>query len=127
MLSNDRNTTERTALFIQGAVYVVTGIWPIVHQRSFFAVTGPKVDGWLVNTFGTLVTAIGAVLLFAAGRRTRQPEGPALASSVAAALSAAEVYYVAKGRISRVYLLDTLFEAMIFAFWLHRVRLRTGL
>ena len=47
----------------QGVYYLVTGIWPLVHMGSFQRVTGPKVDGWLVQTAGVLITAIGATLL----------------------------------------------------------------
>ncbi|MDX2152697.1 MAG: hypothetical protein SFV54_18290 [Bryobacteraceae bacterium] len=53
---------------LQGTVYVLTGLWPLVHMPSFLAVTGPKTDLWLVNTVGWVVTVIGAVLLTSAFR-----------------------------------------------------------
>jgi hypothetical protein len=29
---------------LQGAYFLVTGVWPLVHMPSFLAVTGPKTD-----------------------------------------------------------------------------------
>ena len=44
---------------LQAVFYIVTGVWPIVSMRSFEAITGPKVDRWLVKTVGALVAVIG--------------------------------------------------------------------
>src|SRR4051812_29613647 len=90
----------------QGTYYVVTGLWPLVSMRSFEAVSGPKVDDWLVNTVGGLVTVIGSVVFLAGLRRSSAPEVPLLAAGSAAALAGIDIYYVARGRISRVYLAD---------------------
>src|SRR5215213_7149555 len=37
---------------LQAIFYIVSGVWPFVSIRSFEAVTGPKVDRWLVKTVG---------------------------------------------------------------------------
>jgi hypothetical protein len=50
----------------QAVYFVLTGVWPIVHVRSFMAVTGHKRDVWLVKTLGVLITVVGAVLAMAA-------------------------------------------------------------
>lgn len=102
----------------QGLGYVATGLWPLVHMRSFQRVTGPKTDGWLVNTVGVLVTVIGAVLMAAAGRRRVSPEVAALAAGSAAALTGVDLYYVARRRISPIYLLDAAVECLLIAGWL---------
>ena len=57
------------APLVQGSYYLLTGLWPVVHLRSFEAVTGPKVDKWLVKTFGALTGAVGAALLFGSARK----------------------------------------------------------
>jgi hypothetical protein len=114
----------RGALFwlaiVQSAYFVITGVWPIVHLRSFYAVTGPKVDHWLVKTVGVLVTVVGIALGIAALRRG--DEIPAeivfLAAGSAAALGAVDVIYVAKRVIPRIYLADAVAEAIIVAAWL---------
>jgi hypothetical protein len=48
---------------IQGAYYLLTGLWPLAHLRSFQAVTGPKLEPWLVKTVGVLAAAIGFTLV----------------------------------------------------------------
>ncbi|MFH5804425.1 hypothetical protein ACG2DA_10255, partial [Alienimonas sp. DA493] len=58
----------RRLLVGQGLYYVATGVWPLVHIRSFEFVTGPKTDDWLVQTVGALVLAIGGTLLYGARR-----------------------------------------------------------
>jgi hypothetical protein len=35
---------------IQGGYYLLTGIWSLVHRRSFEAITGPKHEYWLVQS-----------------------------------------------------------------------------
>jgi hypothetical protein len=101
---------------LQAIFYIVTGIWPIVSIRSFEAVTGPKVDRWLVKTVGALVAVIGAALALAS-RRQVDPEIVVVAAGSAAALAAIDTVYVAKRRISPVYLLDAVAEIVLVAGW----------
>ncbi len=101
----------------QGAYYLLTGAWPLVHDRSFQAVTGPKVDVWLVRTVGVLVSVIGGVLLLAGLRRTVVAEVPALAMGSAAGLATSAVTHVRRGRISPVDLLDAALEAALVSGW----------
>lgn len=101
----------------QGAFFLVAGAWPLVHLRSFEAVTGPKADDWLVRTVGSLLTVVGGVLVSAGRRRRVTREIRALAMGSAGALAAIDVIYVAKGRMSRVYLLDAAVQLGIVASW----------
>jgi hypothetical protein len=101
-------------LRLQAAYYLVSGIWPIVHLRSFMALTGPKRDTWLVQTFGALVAALGSALLAS----TRSPERVAatrVGVASALALAAADTVFVARRRIRPVYLLDALAELWLVA------------
>ena len=102
---------------VQGAFDVVTGVWPILHLRSFEAVTGPKPEGWLVKTVGALITAIGGTLLSAGLRRRVAPEVAALAVGSAVALATVDVIYATRRRISPVYLLDAVAETALVACW----------
>jgi hypothetical protein len=105
----------------QAAMYIATGVWPLVHMTSFEAVTGPKVDDWLVHTVGLLLAVIGSVLLAAAARRAIDGGTVALAAGTALALAAIDVVYVAAGTIAGIYLLDavleTLFAVGVLAAW----------
>lgn len=103
---------------IQAVYFLVTGIWPIVHLRSFMAVTGPKIDKWLVKTVGAIVTVIGVVIGIAALRGTVGIEIFALAAGSAAALGAVDAIYVVKRVIPRIYLADAVAEALLIVAWL---------
>ena len=113
----DRATLFRYLSFAQGAYFLVTGIWPLVSIRTFMLVTGPKTDLWLVKTVGAVVGVIGAVLMVAGLRRQTVPEVPLLAVGSAAALTAIDIVYVAKGRIAPIYLLDAASEVALIGGW----------
>ena len=54
--------SPRALAAIQAAYLVSSGVWPILHRRSFERVTGRKQDFWLVRTVGGLAAASGASL-----------------------------------------------------------------
>jgi hypothetical protein len=102
----------------QGVFYVATGVWPLIHIDSFQAVTGPKVDLWLVRTVGVLVGVIGLVLITAARRRRIGPEIALLAIGSALGLAAIDTVYALSGVISPVYLADAVVELALVATWM---------
>jgi len=118
----------RVAPLAQGLFFAATGLWPILHLRSFEAVTGPKVDRWLVKTIGGLIAVVGATLVVGSGpaARRRWAGGPTpaeralrvLGIGAAAALAMADVVYVARRRIAPVYLADAVAEAGIITGWI---------
>ena len=103
----------------QGLGYMLTGIWPLVSMHTFELVTGPKTDRWLVKTVGVLVAVIGAVLTVAGVRRQIPAEIPLLAAGSAAGLTAIDVVYSSRGRISKVYLLDAIVETVLVGAWVY--------
>ncbi|ACG72254.1 conserved hypothetical protein [Anaeromyxobacter sp. K] len=121
---------ERPLALGQGAFYAATGAWPLVHMPSFVAVTGPKLEPWLVRTVGVLVGTIGATLLAAGARRRITPEVRLLALASAAGIAAVELWYAGRRRrIAPVYLLDGAGELALAAAWAAagaRRRLRRG-
>jgi hypothetical protein len=112
-----RGTGERGLALAQGAYFGVTGVWPLVHEASFEAVTGPKLERWLVKTVGVLIAAIGATLALAGGRGRVTPEVRLLAAGSAAGLGAIDAIYAGRGRIAPVYLGDAAIEAALVAAW----------
>lgn len=113
-----RNRTDETRLAqLQGVAYTITGIWPIIHRRSFEAVTGPKTDYWLVRVVGALITVIGGVLLLGSRRSKLSPELAFLAAGSALSLAVVDIVAVAVRRISPVYLLDAVGELALVAAW----------
>ena len=104
-------------LIAQGVYYLASGLWPLIHMRSFLIVTGPKTDLWLVKTVGILITVVGATLTVAGARQETTLEIFILAVGSQLALAAVDVVYVAKKIIARIYLLDAVVEAGFFALW----------
>ena len=100
---------------LQGLYFLATGIWPLLSMRTFEKVTGPKVDRWLVKTVGVLVAVIGVSLL-ADGRRPSRGS-QVLGVGSAAALGGVDVVYSLRGRISKIYLLDAVLEALLVTLW----------
>src|SRR5829696_5778392 len=103
----------RRVAAVQGAYFVLTGIWPLFGINSFQAVTGPKMDLWLVYTVGCLVAAVGATLLMAAFSGRTTPEVIVLAVGSAVALAGIDLIFVLRGVISWVYLLDAIAEGAL--------------
>jgi hypothetical protein len=115
----------RLTPLVQGVYFIGTGLWPVVHLPSFEAVTGPKLEKWLVRTFGALVAAVGSALVVGAtGRGAGSRVLVTLGVGSALALGLADGIYVAKGRIRRVYLLDLVAEGAILGAWVLEGRRR---
>jgi hypothetical protein len=102
---------------VQGAYYLLSGLWPIVSYRTFEWVTGPKRERWLVKTVGLLTVAIGSTLVRDPDGRSRQTRH--LAIAIAIAYGAIDVWYAGLvRRIRPVYLLDAMAEMAFIAAWL---------
>ena len=105
--------------------YVGTGVWPLVHRPSFERVTGPKTDFWLAQTVGVLVTAVGAGLAQSLmTKREVAPEVRTIACASALGLALVDLVFVARRRVSPIYLLDAAAEAALIAGWAHTNRPR---
>jgi hypothetical protein len=112
-------TTNRRIAVAQAAYYLPTAIAPFLSRRRFEATTGPKLEWWLVITVSTLIGAIGSVLGLAGLRRERPVPGELqlLGAASAAGLAAVDVVYVARRRISPVYLIDGVLQLAFAAAW----------
>ena len=111
--------TARDVASVQAAFYVGTGIWPLLHRRSFERVTGRKTDFWLAQTVGLMVAAIGVGLAQAVSRRQGVPvELRTVAATSAAGLALIDLCFVARGRISKIYLADAAAEVALVGGWL---------
>src|SRR5215213_9774928 len=113
--------------WVQGLYFLVTGVWPLVSIETFQLVTGRKTDHlvtgsesdhWLVNTVGVLVISIGATLVIAAYRDRFSPEIVFLGVTAALGLIGIDLFYVARGTIPEVYLVDAVLEVTIVTAWL---------
>jgi hypothetical protein len=98
-----------------GAYYVATGSMPFVSRRAFEAITGRKREWWLVQTVGAFLAAVGGSLVSAVRAERVTPELIGVAAGCATTLAAVDVVYVARGRISPVYLADAAVEVAALA------------
>jgi len=104
----------------QSVYYLATGLWPLVSPATFQRVTGPKRDMWLVHTVGLLVTVIGGTLAIASRDPSSMRSAPIHGLAIGSALSLATIdaVFVARRRISPVYLLDAVAELALITGWL---------
>jgi hypothetical protein len=83
---------------------------------SFEAVTGPKVDDWLVHMVGLLAAAVALPLGVAALQdRVREPAVVVLAVASALAFAGIDLWYGLNGRISPIYLADAAVQLCLVA------------
>ncbi len=107
--------SERLVLAAQAACFLTTGLWALVSYGTFEVVTGHKRDDWLVKTLAAFIVPVGASLAVSARARRASPEARLLAAGSAAALGVADLVYVLRGRIPRIYLLDSVAKALLIA------------
>jgi hypothetical protein len=94
---------------------LATGVWPIVHRRSFERVTGPKHDFWLVRVVGGLVAMTGVTLGVAAIRGRRSAETMAVVTGSAIVFGVADVW--AGRNQSAIYYADLAPQAIFTTTW----------
>jgi hypothetical protein len=122
-----RSASVRRLAQVQGWYFVLTGAWPLLHFRSFEAITGRKPEPWLVKMVGLLAASIGVTLLRAARRPGAiDAQTELLATTSAGSFAAIDLWYTAVGRISPVYLGDAVVEIGLLGAWwsAHRSRRR---
>lgn len=117
-IGTDRNRKlYRLLILLQAGYSLLTALWGLFHIESFMAVTGPKVDVWLVKTVCVLLIAISVPLFaFLREKRILLP-AVLLGFFTALGLAAIDVYYTAIDRIRWVYLLDAGAELLICLLW----------
>lgn len=113
-----RTLTSRLLARVQGAFYLLTGIWPILAGTSFQQVTGFKVDFWIAQLVGALLACLGATLFLSA--RTGGPvrELQYLAAGTALILGIFDLVCVPLPHTTRVYGIDAMVEFALVIAWL---------
>ena len=97
---------------------LVSGVWPLISMSSFEAVLGPKVDRWLVRTVAGLLVVNGVAQITARPSDDGLRQAARLGLGTALTLGTIDAVYASRGRISKVYLVDAVFEAAWVAGWL---------
>jgi len=104
---------QRLVLLVQAMFYIGTGLWSILSRSTFERVTGPKTDYWLVRMVGLLATVIGLAILAAIWQTAIDTAVWLLAIGSALAFAGVDVWYAIPRRISRIYLVDAVFEFVL--------------
>jgi len=117
MNSGDRQSRRRTSK-LHGSFNIASGLWPLIHMRSFEAFTGAKTDKWLVRTVSGLLITVGAEQLRHPGNSQSAEVSRRLGIGTAATLAAIDLFYASRGRISAIYLLDAAIELAWIRRWL---------
>jgi len=112
-----RQLSDRVPLW-HALYFGIGGLWAVIGKRSFQAVSGPKVDYWLVRTVGGLLLVVGAVIAVADIRNRITPEIRWLAVGSSTVLSVIGVVYAIRNRIHKIYLLDAFINILLIAGWL---------
>jgi hypothetical protein len=103
---------------LHGSFNIASGLWPLIHMRSFEAVTGTKTDKWLVRTVAGLLITVGAEQLRHPVTGQSAAVSRRLGIGAAATAAAIDVFYACTGRISKIYLLDAVIEVWWIRRWL---------
>lgn len=90
----------------------------MLHMCSFEPVTGEKADKWLVRRVSGLLIAIGIVQSLSPGNPRGLVPARRLGIGTAATLATIDLVYVAKRRISKIYLLNAAIELSWIRHWL---------
>ncbi len=93
---------------IQGANYLLGGLWRLLHPRSFERVAGPKPDQFQTDVSAALFTAAGAALI--AGTLNGAPQGPARVLAIGAPVAVAVVDVRHRRQIRGLFRLEAALE-----------------
>jgi hypothetical protein len=113
-------------LLIQIIYYFTAAVWPLVHIKSFMAVTGPKTDIWLVKTVSALLLAMSGAMLVAVFFNQINSVAIVLAVCSCVALLLIDVYYVLREIISPAYLADAAAELILLIAWMYLLEVGTA-
>ena len=104
---------------IQGVYTVLTALWPLVHIESFFKVTGPKTDIWLVKTVAAILIPLGLCFLLA--YRIQRDHWIIILAGIttSVALASIDFYYTGNHTIKWVYALDGVMQTIFLIIWLY--------
>jgi hypothetical protein len=97
---------------LQGAYYILIGLWPIIDITSFEKVFGNKTDNWLVKMTGLILAVIGFVLISSPDDTYRL-----LGMLIAAAIAIVDIVYTVKNALPLVYIGDAVIQIVFFAVW----------
>lgn len=108
--------SARHISLFQAAHYILTGLWAVLHLRSFEALTGKKQDRWLVRSTGLMIATVGSYFLMA-GVQGPSPRTRWFGMLFPAALATADVCWAWRSTRAKAYLADALVAGIVIGAW----------
>lgn len=107
----------RALLWVQAVYYTVTALWGLLHIESFMAVTGQKLDIWLVKTVSVLIIPIAVCLFCGLFLNTHPLLLILVAGTAALGFACIDFYYTANKTIRWVYAVDGVVQSLFVIGW----------
>ncbi len=114
-LAQGRDRWRRWVMLAQGAYYVITGLWPLVHFPSFAEVVGQQINPFQAQAFGAVIIVVGAALIEAARREPPGAYPTMLGTAVASAIAIVSLFWLPRSATSSGLWLDFIVEVAIAA------------
>lgn len=111
--------------FVQGMYFLITAVWPLIDMTSFMAVTGPKVDQWLVRTVSMLLIPYTYICFWVAFHSEAVSKLLITVMTLTGlGLALVELIHYMNGTIKWVYAADAILQIIFVIWWLSRINHR---
>lgn len=101
---------------VHGVYLLIGGAWPLLHLRSFEAITGPKSDDFLVRSVALLLLLAGSILL-AQRKAPFERSAVQMAMGTSFSLGCVAVISALGGWIWKIYLIDGAIHLLFVLAW----------
>lgn len=99
-----RRRWRRLVILVQGAYYILTGLWPLAHFSSFSRAVALSVHPFQAQVLGAVLVVVGAHLLEAGRREPPGASATLLGIAVAGAISVIEMVWLPRlGTVSALW------------------------
>lgn len=89
-----RNRRRRLVILVQGAYYVLSGLWPLAHFPSFSRAAGLPIHPFQAQMLGAVLVVVGAHLLETGRREPPGASATLLGIAIAGAISLIDMVWL---------------------------------
>jgi hypothetical protein len=115
-LADRRDRWRRWLLSGQGAYYVLTGVWPLVHFPSFADAVALRINPFQAQSFAAVIIVVGGSLIEAARREPPGPFPTMLGAATAAAIALISLWWLPRLGTASILWIDVLVEVAFAVF-----------
>ncbi len=114
----EQTRLSRYLILAHGGYLCIGGLWPLIHMDSFEAVTGPKVDEFLVRSIALILLLTAAVLFSQLHGKELELSAVIMGMGISLILGSIAIISAALGYIRAVYFLDGALHVLFGIGWL---------